>query len=263
MLTYIAHQITDGIKWADDVREFDARARARSWRARARLPPSMRQKTRIVALAGVFVAIHLLVVHPLFSVRHPQPSYLRNLVITAPTPPVEGDGLPLQPEPAAAPSALVANQPHRTLTRQGTSTLSPPPPSPHKETTRLAHKPSAVHGSCTETPAAALHRARTPMEVPERWRQQRETAFAQYVQLHRAFVSKGSSASTAEVPGRGTLPRRFLVVKPCCQLCNRVRVLISALALGILTDRAVLIEFDGGTGHGVCAALNCAHPTAP
>ena len=67
-------------------------------------------------------------------------------------------------------------------------------------------------------------------------------------QRHRAFVSKGASARTADVPGRGTLPRRFLIVKPCCQLCNRVRVLVASLALGILTDRAVIIEFDG-TGH--------------
>ena len=45
--------------------------------------------------------------------------------------------------------------------------------------------------------------------------------------------------------GSASHPRRYIIVQPCCQLCNRLRVLVSALALGILTNRAVLMDFDG------------------
>ena len=77
----------------------------------------------------------------------------------------------------------------------------------------------------------------------------REVALRRYIGLHKAFIESGASgvpAGMVRVPGRGLLPRRFIQVTPCCQLCNRVRVLVSALALGVLTDRAVLIEFDKG-----------------
>ena len=49
------------------------------------------------------------------------------------------------------------------------------------------------------------------------------------------------------VPGlNATRPLRYLLVRPCCQLCNRLRVLVSAIALGLLTERAVLMDFDAG-----------------
>ncbi len=75
----------------------------------------------------------------------------------------------------------------------------------------------------------------------------RNATFARYVALHRAFFSAGSGpVAVPGAPGAGErrLRRRYILVRPCCQLCNRLRVLISALALGILTDRAVVIEFD-------------------
>ena len=104
------------------------------------------------------------------------------------------------------------------------------------------------HATCTESTAEAIIRARRRAPIPTEWREKRAAAFERYIKLHHAFIKAGGSATHADVPGRGTLPRKFIIVKPCCQLCNRVRVLIAALALGILTDRAVLIEFDG-SGH--------------
>ena len=101
-----------------------------------------------------------------------------------------------------------------------------------------------------ETAGEALRRARHSERVPASWRRRREVSMTAYVRLHRAFVRAPAGTSQVEVDGRGMLPRRFLVVRPCCQLCNRVRVLISALALGMLTDRAVLISFDGAGRDG-------------
>ena len=121
---------------------------------------------------------------------------------------------------------------------------------------RRKDHPSPVHSDsshlASESPLNALQRARLRIKVPAEWRQRREASFASYVVLHKEFLrgsghssATGRSATHVKLAGRGSLPRRFLVVKPCCQLCNRVRVLVSALALGILTDRAVLIDFDG------------------
>jgi hypothetical protein len=137
---------------------------------------------------------------------------------------------------------------------------SPPPPmpsprlrapagrSPPLPTTRRPSN-STTFAVYDETPLAALERARELVHVPAEWQRIRSSTFAAYVELHRAFLRAGAGHSV-EVEGRGTLRRRFLLVKPCCQLCNRLRVLVSALALGILTDRAVLIDFDGRTAGG-------------
>ena len=113
---------------------------------------------------------------------------------------------------------------------------------PELDAVRPDHDPSAASED-DETPTAALRRARRRVEVPDDWVRQRGKAFAEYTALHEAFVRGGSTHAT--VPGVGELPRRFIVVQPCCQLCNRVRVLVSALALGMLTGRAVLMDFDG------------------
>ena len=55
-----------------------------------------------------------------------------------------------------------------------------------------------------------------------------------------------AGAKSVRVPGLNneTRPLRYIVVNPCCQLCNRLRVLVSAVALGILTERAVVMDFD-------------------
>ena len=79
------------------------------------------------------------------------------------------------------------------------------------------------------------------------WQRRRESSFRAYIELHRAIV--GGSGEAVRVGGRA-VPRRFIIVKPCCQLCNRVRVSVSALALGILTRRAVLVEFDSKDYYG-------------
>jgi hypothetical protein len=125
------------------------------------------------------------------------------------------------------------------------------------------------HPVYSETPAAALIRAQSPAVVPAAWQRRREASIAKYIMLHRAMLRgtrsgraedgiggsvKRESATHAEVPSRGLLPRRFIVVRPCCQLCNRMRVLVSALALGILTDRAVLIDFDGSSSGATVGA---------
>ena len=106
-----------------------------------------------------------------------------------------------------------------------------------------------------ESADAALVRARLRAVVAPDWRARRARSFRRYIELHRAFAhdrmrgggeaSDVHAAELADVPGHGMLPVRFIIVRPCCQLCNRVRVLISAIALGILTDRAVLMDFDG------------------
>lgn len=73
----------------------------------------------------------------------------------------------------------------------------------------------------------------------------RNDTLDEYVELHNAIVSAPRDSS--HVAWRGQqVPRRFIIVRPCCQLCNRVRVLVSALVLGVLTSRAVLMDFDGG-----------------
>ena len=71
-----------------------------------------------------------------------------------------------------------------------------------------------------------------------------------------------AGATRVRVPGLNeTRPLRYLLVNPCCQLCNRLRVLVSAVALGILTERAVVMDFDGGY-YGKFADL-FASPLAP
>ena len=91
---------------------------------------------------------------------------------------------------------------------------------------------SASINVASESPAQALRRAQQPTVVPAEWRHRRHQSFRRYIDLHAAILA-------------GKHARRYLVVQPCCQLCNRVRVLVSALALGMLTERAVLMDFDG------------------
>ena len=124
---------------------------------------------------------------------------------------------------------------------------------------------SAGSETSTTTTAAA--------QSGSRWRDRRATTFAQYVSLQHAFMNPPPGAKSVRVPGLNpdpdsnpsplylspspnpnqvrvpglnneTRPLRYIVVKPCCQLCNRLRVLISAVALGILTERAVVMDFD-------------------
>lgn len=86
----------------------------------------------------------------------------------------------------------------------------------------------------SESPAQALRRAQQSTVVPAEWGRRRLQSFRRYIDLHAAILA-------------GKHARRYLVVQPCCQLCNRVRVLVSALALGMLTERAVLMDFDGSS----------------
>ena len=100
------------------------------------------------------------------------------------------------------------------------------------------------------SPAGSGSEARTATVAAQssgsRWGDQRATTFAQYVTLQHAFMNPPPGAKSVRVPGLNneTRPLRYLVVKPCCQLCNRLRVLLSAVALGILTERAVVMDFD-------------------
>ena len=173
------------------------------------------------------------------SAPSPQPSLSKLKIVAAPEPPAptEVHDAPAEIEQPAAEAEPVTMVP--------TKIESSPPPSPPAldASTNIA----GANPICSESPSAALRRARQPFHVPSDWRRKRDASFATYIQLHKAFFAKGGT-STADVPGRGNLPRKFILVKPCCQLCNRVRVLVAALALGILTDRAVTIEFDGN-GH--------------
>ena len=217
---------------------------------RAMLPPLRVMLPRMMVLLVVAQLGHLLL-GPWFGASQPQRrAPLRDLVIV--TPP-QGQ---TPPAASAAPRATSAARRRETpAPRSGERHAAHELPAPSV----AAHGSSSSSGSdgissksrhpaCSESPSEALRRARQTTQVPDEWHHRRETSFSSYIKLHRAFVARGSSAATAHVPGRGTLPRRFLLVKPCCQLCNRVRVLIAALALGMLTDRAVLIEFDG-QGH--------------
>ena len=122
--------------------------------------------------------------------------------------------------------------------------MRPPLEPGHESTASSVRKVAlATHRAVNETSAEALQRARQTVLVPSEWRRRRSRAFADYIALHAAIL-RGDGAD-------GSLRRRYIVVQPCCQLCNRVRVLISALALGILTGRAVLMDFDGmGKGGG-------------
>ena len=188
----------------------------------------------------LLVALLVLALRQLFlpGQSTPVPPRLRGLTIVAPEPPPPKDDVVAAELPGDVPHSEAAPRRHSE---------SPPPP-PKRLTSPLETPIPQIHRACTESPAEAIARARERVPIPDAWRERRAKAFAQYMQLHRAFVKAGGSASHADVPGRGKLPRKFIIVKPCCQLCNRVRVLISALALGMLTDRAVLIEFDG-MGH--------------
>jgi hypothetical protein len=71
--------------------------------------------------------------------------------------------------------------------------------------------------------------AATPATTPHA--ELRAASLREYAELHAQIRA-------------GTAPKRYIVVKPCCQLCNRVRVLVSAIALGVLTKRAVLMNFE-------------------
>jgi uncharacterized membrane protein YgcG len=199
----------------------------------------------VVALATLsFLLLHFFTAAPRL-VAH-RPVLLRGLIVVGAAPPSPRDDPPhaAVQEPLASSSVPLASSIARARAHAAVSVRSDP-------AAAAAAAPAAAearHAICMESASAALRRARAPVAVPAEWRRRREASFQRYVALHHAFLSPARDGATVHVPGRGALPRRFLLVKPCCQLCNRVRVLVSALALGILTDRAVLMEFDGN-GH--------------
>ena len=122
--------------------------------------------------------------------------------------------------------------------------VPPPEPAHESRASRVRGASVATHRVANETSAEALQRARQTSIVPLEWRRRRSVAFADYIALHAAILRGDRSDGSL-------VRRRYILVQPCCQLCNRVRVLISALALGILTGRAVLMDFDGmGKGSG-------------
>ncbi|KAJ1631514.1 hypothetical protein T492DRAFT_995156 [Pavlovales sp. CCMP2436] len=126
--------------------------------------------------------------------------------------------------------------------------------------------------------SAAASRENTSLptldDPPEVWRasllapeagaehaQLRRTTFEHWAKLQRALVVDAPPGGDAvEVDGQ-PVARRFVVVRPCCQLCNRLRTLVSSIALGILTDRAVLIDFEAEGYYGRLHDLYA--PTVP
>ena len=214
---------------------------------------------RLTRLRGSAVALTVLAVCYVFTqmaaVSSPASHTLRETLVVINEPEVSPSS-PLPSDGIVVGAPLVMSEP---LKRRKMGTID-----------ATSSRIEALHPVYNETPIAALARARTRQAVPIEWQHRRAASFETYIAMHRAFLREGRghhsaarhSASTTtttttsgalapvDVKGRGSLPRRFLLVKPCCQLCNRLRVLVSALAFGILTDRAVLIDFDGASAGG-------------
>lgn len=55
------------------------------------------------------------------------------------------------------------------------------------------------------------------------------------------FTLPNSNAQAGQIP-----KRRYIVAEPAAQLNNRLRVIVTAIVLGLLTDRAVLCDFTTG-----------------
>ena len=173
-----------------------------------------RAKASLVACSALLLLRLLFFVPEESAVRQARPSLRSSLVIF--------DDVPsLAPAPAhrLQPAQRSVSAPMRSAARD---------------------KSPAVSGSEARTATAAAQSSGS------RWGDQRATTFAQYVTLQHAFMNPPPGAKSVRVPGLNneTRPLRYLVVKPCCQLCNRLRVLLSAVALGILTERAVVMDFD-------------------
>ena len=135
------------------------------------------------------------------------------------------------------------------------ASLAPAPPQRQPRAERGVSAP--IPSAARDTPAASSEAttATVAAQSGSRWRDRRAAAFAQYVSLQHAFMDPPAGAKSVRVPGLNneTRPLRYIVVNPCCQLCNRLRVLVSAVALGILTERAVVMDFDHGY-YGRCAS---------
>lgn len=174
------------------------------------------------ATALTIAAIYAVRATSIITMRtpHRHGSLVNSLTVVAPT---DAEPTPPPSEPSVTGAATAVR--HRDIAPVGTA----------------LHE-SVEDAVATETPTQAVRRARQVVAVPAEWRRRRSKAFREYSDLHAAILS-GSGRTTAD-----GWPRRYLVVQPCCQLCNRVRVLISAVALGMLTGRAVLMDFDGGSG---------------
>ncbi len=64
----------------------------------------------------------------------------------------------------------------------------------------------------------------------------------EYCDLHRRIISGSSSSGGSG----GSDKRQFIIATPQAQMNNRLRVIVSALLIGVLTKRAVLVEFSSG-----------------
>lgn len=62
-----------------------------------------------------------------------------------------------------------------------------------------------------------------------------DAAFDAYIALHARILAKE--------PG---VPHRFVIARPQAQMNNRLRVIVSGIVLGMLTNRALLVEFSDG-----------------
>jgi hypothetical protein len=126
------------------------------------------------------------------------------------------------------------------------ASLAPAPAHRPQPAQRSSSAPMRSAARDTQPAGSELGTATAAVLPGSRWRDRRATTFAQYVSLQHAFMNPPPGAKSVRVPGLNneTRPLRYLVVKPCCQLCNRLRVLVSAVALGILTERAVVMDFD-------------------
>ena len=62
-----------------------------------------------------------------------------------------------------------------------------------------------------------------------------DAAFDSYIALHSRILSKDAG-----------VPQRFVIVRPQAQMNNRLRVIVSGIVLGMLTQRAMLVEFSDG-----------------
>ena len=120
----------------------------------------------------------------------------------------------------------------------------------HRRTRRAARRVRrhrACNSDAQQRPLQAWSPADHALEAerarPRRRGPQAPTSAASPHAELRAASLREYAALHAQIRA-GTAPKRYIVVKPCCQLCNRVRVLVSAIALGVLTKRAVLMNFE-------------------